>query len=524
MVRGGRRKNRLHGSRFAGARTGFSRAPAGSPPASAESSAPAPAVKPLAPAAEVPTEAGALKPGHPLAEVAANERLFRFESGFRERFDRLVPVLKEVHSLQHERDFEEQAQELVERNLGYRLPECVVADAWINDLDTRALYLHGTFALFDQVVNEYWAGREDLVAEAESAIAYFLDCDFHEVDISPCSDGRLLGLRRFILRLPDLAVRVKSYAGALFDIEEDVRHWTKRELMRFREGRPTTPDVPSRYLKIAAYHYSGANPGQQGCAAHGNSEREAADAALRQLRAFRQAIENTYCCGASVDTLLIGVDTDNDAIKIHVPDADTRMSLYRFVDSARLYRDTQGLDEQSASLRVYRAIQDAIHQQGWGHGNGAPHEGMLRLISRLLLSNISQLDYVARYHDGHYADVGHRERMIIVGQEIEEMQVRNFAYFAHLDTIEEGAQGIDVGVNKIFRRLNVERGLPVPVVIHYRYDCKVPGSRERVEARCRRVRDGIMERYRDLAEKGLIGCHMVIRDKRSGSHLEPLAA
>lgn len=104
------------------------------------------------------------------------------------------------------------------------------------------------------------------------------------------------------------------------------------------------------------------------------------------------------------------------------------------------------------------------------------------------------------------------------------MQVRNFAYFAHLETMEEGSDGTDVGVNKIFRKLNVERGLPVPVVIHYRYDRKVPGSRERVEARCRRIRNQIMDRYRDLAEKGLIGCHMVIRDKRSGSRLEPLAA
>lgn len=514
MVRG-RRKNSPLGSRFAKSRAVAAHAatPAQVPVSAVPVSGPR--------VAAVKRE---LQAGHPLADVALNERLYAFEQGFRERFAQLVPVLKEVHALQHECDFPERAQRIVLDRLGYQLPEKALEDAWINDLDTRELYLHGTFELFDQVVNEYWAGRDDLVAEAENAIAYFLDCDFHEVDISPCSDGRLLGLRRFILRLPDLAVRVKSYAGAEFDIEEDVRHWTKRELLRFREGRPTTADVPSRYLKVAAYHYSGADPLHQGCTAHGNNERDAADAALHQLRAFRQAIENTYCCGASVDTLLIGVDTDTDAVKIHIPDADTRMSLYRFVESAELYRKTQGLDEQTASLRVYQAIQEAIHQQGWGRGNGAPHEGMLRLISRLLLNNISQLDYVARYHGGHYADVGHRERVIIVGQEIEEMQVRNFAYFAHLETMEEGAEGIDVGVNKIFRKLNVERGLPVPVVVHYRYDRKVPGSRERVEARCRRIRNTIMDRYRDLAEKGLIGCHMVIRDKRSGSRLEPLAA
>ena len=513
MVRRGRNRNRRGGAVFAPGR-GESPRPAATPAPSA----------PLSPAAGLAVEGAELQAGHPLADSAANERLHAFESEVRDRFERLVPLLRELHALQHQPDFEERAQELARRELGFGLSESVLGDAWINGLDTRALYLQGTFQLFDQLVNGYWDGRDDLVAEAQSAIAWFLDCDFHEIDISPCSDGRLLGLRRFILRLPDLAVRVKSYAGAVFDIEEDVRHWTKRELLRFREGRPTTADVPSRYLKVAAYHYCSADPSHEGCTAHGSSEMAAADAALRQLRAFRQAIENTYCCGASVDTLLIGVDTDTDAVKIHVPDGETRMSLYRNVDSAQLYRETRDMDEQSAALRVYEAIQDVVHEQGWGRGQGGPHEGMLRLISRLLLNNISQLDYVARFHGGHYTDVGHSERMIIVGQEVEEMQVRNLAYFAHLDTIEEGAAGLDVGVNKIFRRLNADRGLPVPVVIHYRYDRKVPGSRERVEARCRRVRDGIMARYRDLAEKGLIGCHMVIRDKRSGSRLEPLAA
>lgn len=465
-----------------------------------------------------------LKPGHPLADQSANEKLHRFEQEFRQRFESLVPLLRELHATQHALSFPERARKLVAETLGFEVSAGLVDDAWLNGLDTRALYLQGIFELFEQSVNGYWTGRDDLVAEAECAIGYFLDCDFHEVDISPCSDGRLLGLRRFILRLPDLAVRLKSHAGALFDIEEDVQHWTRRELLRYREGQPTTADVASRYLKVAAYHFSSVSPAEEGCMAHRSNERDAAEAALKQLRGFREAIENTYCCGASVDTLLIGVDTDTDAIKVHVPDADTRMSVHRFVDTGALYRETRDMNEQAASLRVYQALQEVIDQQGWGRGQGAPHEGMLRLITRLLLSNISQLDYVARYHGGRYPDSGHQEKVLLVGHEVEEMQVRNFAYFAHLETMEEGAPGMDVGVEHIFRKLNTERGLPVPVVVHYRYDGHVPGARERVEKRCRRVRRTILERYRDLAEKGLIGCHMVIRDKRSGSRLERLAA
>lgn len=461
-----------------------------------------------------------LRSGHPLSDEDWNRSLWALESGLCQRFTGLVPVLRHIRSLQHDPDFVSKAQRIARESLGFELPVRLLENAWIHGLDNRPLYLAAIFELCDRLVNEYWEGREALEDEASRALSYFLDCDFHEIDISPCSDGRLLGLRRFILRLPDMAIRVKSYAGAIFDIEEDVQHWTRTELMRFREGYPTTADVPSRYLKVAAYHYSSRDPSKGGCAAHGSCERDAADAALRQLRAFRQAIQNTYCCGASVDTLLIGVDTDDDSIKIHVPDGDTRMSLYRAIDSGVIYRETIDMDADSALLHIQKRLGEVIATTGWGQGNGAPHEGMQRLITRLLLNNLSQLDYVARYHDGCYRDLDHHEQVIIVGDEMEEMQVRNLAYFAHLDTIEEGAVHVDVAVSKIFKRLNTERGLPVPVIVHYRYDRKVPGSRDRVEAHCRRVREAIESRYRDLVQKGLMGCHMVIRNRVSGSKLE----
>ena len=46
------------------------------------------------------------------------------------------------------------------------------------------------------------------------------------------------------------------------------------------------------------------------------------------------------------------------------------------------------------------------------------------------------------------------------------MHLRNLTYFAHLDTVEEGAPDLDVGV-KIFRGLNVSRDLPIPVVVRF---------------------------------------------------------
>lgn len=463
-----------------------------------------------------------LAPGHPLTDAAANAALLAYERNIKGRFARLVPVLKRISGLQHETDFEAQAQAIARAELGFELPLQILQDAWVEQLDMRALFAYGMFHMFEQVVNEFWNEQADLQAEAERAIAYFLDCDFHEVDITPCSDGRLMGLIRFVLRVPHQAVRVRSYAGAMFDIESDVRHWTKRELIRFREGVPNTADAPTRYLKIAAYHYSSSNPAHEGCAAHGSNERDAAEAALTRLREFRQAIQNTYCCGASVDTLLIGVDTDTDAIKVHVPDSDTRMSVYRYVDSAQLYRDTQHMDGQAASLRVYQAIQQAIDTSGWGAGNGPPHEGMLRLISQLLVNNMAQIDYVASHHAGRYADIGHKELFVIAGDSFEELQIRNMAYFANLDTVEEGAADLDVGINKIFRKLNASHGLPIPVIVHYRYNGNVPGARERTIEHCQRVKRAIETRYADLAEKGLLFCSMFVRDKARGSRLEPV--
>ena len=82
-----------------------------------------------------------------------------------------------------------------------------------------------------------------------------------------------------------------------------------------------------RYLKIVIYHFSSIAPSHQGCAAHGSDDAAAAAAGLQRLLDFREAVENSFCCGASVDLLLIGLDTDTDAVRIHTPSSDNRISL-----------------------------------------------------------------------------------------------------------------------------------------------------------------------------------------------------
>lgn len=458
---------------------------------------------------------------HPLTNEMENRRLLAHEQTIKERFANIVPVLKRIAGLQHAVDFTEQAQAIAREQLGFELPAQILEDAWVDDLDMRALYgecVMQTLRLLAAQAQHNYPQRD-----TDEAVTFFLDSGYHAVDISPCSDGRLKGLARYILRLPPGAVRSrKSYAGAMFDVEANVKRWIETELMRFREGYPVTADAGTRYLKMVVYHTSSSDPAHEGCAAHGSDERQAAEMGLKRLHEFRQAIENSFCCGASVDILLVGVDTDTDAIKVHVPDADGEINLYRTVDNLELYRQTVNDDENTARLKVYQAIQAASAKGGWAQGNGEPHEGMRRLIATLLINNLSQIEYVCGNWGGRYPDIGHAERFISVGDGFEEFQLRNLAYFAHLNTVEEGAPDMDVGI-KIFKKLNVKHGLPIPLAIHFRYDSRVPGSRERTVERCQRVKAAIETRYAELSRNGLLACGMTVQNKQPGSPIEVAA-
>lgn len=471
-----------------------------------------------------PNPACSLKGGgscrHPLTNEVENRRLLAHEQNIKDSFANIIPVLKRIAGLQHQSDFVGQAQAIAKQELGFELPSNILADAWIDDLDMRALYGACVMSMLRLLAAQSGTTESQEVAGKDEAMAFLLDCGYHAVDISPCSDGRLKGLSRYILRLPAGAVRSrKPYAGALFDVDANVKRWIETELMRFREGYPVTADAGTRYLKLVVYHWSSSDPAHEGCAAHGSNVTAAAEAGLMRLREFRQAIENSFCCGASVDTLLIGVDTDTDAIKVHIPDADGEMSLYRTVDNLEMYQQTVSDDASSARLKLYQAIRDASAITGWGAGNGEPHEGMRKLIATLLINNLSQIEYVCGNWGGRYPDIGHNERFISVGDGFEEFQLRNLAYFAHLYTVEEGAPDMDVGI-KIFKKLNVTHGLPIPLAIHYRYDSRVPGCRERTAERCHRVKAAIESRYGELASKGLLVCNMTVQDKRPGSPIE----
>jgi carboxysome shell carbonic anhydrase len=456
---------------------------------------------------------GAVQATHVLCRDRENARLYEYERSVKTAFDAIVPTLKHISAIQHEDGLEEQAQEIARRSLGYELPADILADAWVEQLDMRRLFAWCVFATYRRFCDEFFTTDPLSVAGEEEFDAFLQSCGFHTLDISPCADGRLAHVIRYVLRLPHRAVRRKSYAGAMFDIEDSIQKWVETEMLRFREGRPNTADAPTRYLKLVVYHFSSVDPEHQGCAAHGSDDTRAATAGLNKLLDFQRAIENSFCCGASIDLLLIGVDTDTDAVRVHIPDADGAIDLERYVETLAIFESTA---RQQAAQAV-RAIGDSVREVS----PDVP-PGMARLIERLIENNLSQIAYVRSYHGRHYDDIGHAERFIGAGVGFEEIQLRNLMYFAYLDTVEEATQDLDVGI-RIFSGLNVSHSLPVPVVVRFDYHGHVPGARERAIEHCGRVTDALQSRYADLAGRGLLHVMQVVRDCSTDAPIEVLA-
>jgi carboxysome shell carbonic anhydrase len=447
---------------------------------------------------------------HPLIDSRENARLFQYEDTVKQSFDRIKPVLKQISAFQHEADFEQRAQQMARQELGFDLPREILADAWISQLDMKRLFAWCVFETYRRYCNEFFSG-DPLAAESAGDFAEFLQgCGFHTLDISPCADGRLAHVIRYVLRLPQDQVRRKSYAGAVFDVEDSIQKWVEVEMLRYREGRPNLADAPTRYLKAVVYHFSSVDPQHQGCAAHGSDTELAAAEGLKRLEAFREAIENSYCCGASIDLLLLGLDTDTDSIRVHMPDANGKIDLGDFIDSGVLFTQTLHLGPSAALAAIECAVADAV--------SDAAH-GMQRFVARLLQNNLSQIAYVRAYHGSHYEDIGHAERFIGAGVGFEEVQLRNLMYSAYLTTIEEATKDTDVGI-KIFSGLNAAHGLPIPVVVRFDYHGQVPGAKERAVERCRQVAGAVTARYAKIFERGLLHVLQVVRDCTGRGPLE----
>lgn len=450
--------------------------------------------------------------GHALVNHAENESLYAYENRIKASFDHIVPTLKKISSMQYETDFVNKAQTVAQQDLGYLLPQEILEDAWVQQLDMKKLFAWCVFETYHRFSDDFYT-QDPLGSSNENDFSLLMkDCGFHTLDVTPCADGRLAHVIRYVLRLPYRSVRRRSYAGALFDINDSLDKWVEVELKRYREGKPDSVDSMSQYLKVVVYHFSSVDPEHEGCAAHGSDTVKAAEAGAEKLIAFKQAIENTHCCGASVELLLIGLDTDTDAIRVHMSDSDGGINLESFIDSADVFRQSIGLGADAVKQNIAAALDSSSMMS----------EGKKKFVTYLIGNNLSQIEYVNKYHNKNYSDIGHAERFIGAGIGFEEVQLRNLMYFAYLNTVEEATQDLDVGI-KIFTHLNIKHGLPVPVVVRFDYHGQVPGSKDRAIEQCKRVSNAINERFSDLKEQGNLHSMLAVRDVNVSGKIEVLS-
>lgn len=450
---------------------------------------------------------------HPLSDYEENSRLYGYEDRSKKAFYLIEPVLKKIAQQQHQSDFVSIAQRMATEQLGFELPEEMISNTWISPLNMRSLYAWCVFKTYQRYADEFYCSAPLLKNEDEYQ-RFIEECGFHIMDVSPCADGRLAHIVRYVLRLPYQSVRRRSYAGAMFDVEDSLQKWQEVEFHRYREAKPNSVNEPTRYLKAAVYHYSESKPECEGCAAHGSNAERAAEEAMARLMGFQQAVENSFCCGASIDLLLIGIDTDSDAIRVHIPDAEGYVNLESYIDAREIYESTLHVQPDSGEREVF----ELVNQLAAAQGIEVP-ANMAKLIGRLLINNISQIDYVKSYFGGLYPDIGHHERFIGMGIGFEEVQLRNLTYFAYLKTVEEGQRDLDVGM-KIFTGLNISRGLPAPVVIRYDFHGNVPGERERAVSHCKRLEQAMLDRFSVQAKDGLLHTLLVIRDCNTKESIE----
>jgi carboxysome shell carbonic anhydrase len=444
---------------------------------------------------------------HPLADPNQSRGLLERAQEIDAAFARIEPALRALARRQFEDSFAARAGAELKAALGFSVPEALLRTDWARPLDVRRLYARCVLETFCRLITRQFDRGLAQMSDGESAAELIQRWGFHAIDIAPCADGRLSGVVDYILRVPPSVVAYrKSCAGALFDVEDSLRHWEAVELRRWREGVPNAAAAATRYLKIGVYHFSSIDPLHAGCAAHGSDTARAAAKLAERLQQFDQAVSGTHCCGAAVATLLIGVDTDTDAIRMHVPDGAGVTHIDRYVDNLALYASSMELPREAAK----EAIRQAVAACAGVPADDAATQGTRWFCGYLLKNNMAQIDAVRDWHGTSYGDRGHTERLIVVGDAVDDVQLRNLAFQAQMDTVEEGAPDLDVGVH-ILEKVHGVHDLPVPVLVHFRYDPRIPGSRQRGEHRARRLQAAIEARYGALAQSGGLYVQSVIR-------------
>lgn len=444
---------------------------------------------------------------HPLADARLSAALRQRAVEIEQAFTEIEPVLRELAPEQFADGFAARASARLRDALGLEIPAEQLGASWLRPLDLSRLQAQCVIGCFARLVATAFDRSHALLSDGEPVDALIRRWGFHAIDITPCADGRLAGVVDYILRVPPAVVAFRqSHAGALFPVEDSLHHWERVELQRWREARPNAAEAATRFLKIGVYHFSSRDPAHEGCAAHGSDTARAARSVLARLEQFEQTVRAHHGADAAVATLLVGVDTDTDAIRVHVPDTAGRMQAERHLDNLALYARTQALPREAGKDHIREAVAEAAGVAA----DDAASEGMRWFCGYLLKNNLGQIDAVQDWHGGAYPEAGHTERLIVVGDPIDDVQLRNLAFQVQTDTVEAATMDLDVGV-RILHRLRRPQGLAVPVLVHREHDSRIPGAREQAVAQAQRLASAIAARHAALVAAGELVVQACVR-------------
>jgi carboxysome shell carbonic anhydrase len=438
---------------------------------------------------------------HPLAEPGIDAALQARQFDIERSFDGIEPWLRQLAADAAARGAFEPALESMAERFSLRFADAPTSFNWAAPLPWPRLYAHAVLAAFVALAHRRLDHAALARHEGEAVEELVGRWGFHAVDIAPCADGRLAGLTEHILRIPRAVLHARrSFAGAMFDLDQAIDDWRAAELARL--GRGAAADAPTRLLKIGVYHFSASDPRHEGCAAHGSDTHRAQSALLERLRQFQGAIAALH--GREVALLLVGVDTDDDSIRVHVPDADGRIAIERAVDSAALLELTRALPRAAAK----ELIREQVAACADVAADDAATEGMRWFCGYLLKNNLGRVDALRRQTAARaHAELGHAERLIVAGDPIDEVQLRNLAFQTQFTTFEEGAADLAVGYSLLAHR-HAPRALAVPVLACARCDARVPGSRQRAAERALRHARAI---WRGLSARTAAQGELVVR-------------
>jgi carboxysome shell carbonic anhydrase len=450
---------------------------------------------------------------HPLADAASSAALRRRALQIESAFDAIAPALEALAPLQFEPGFAARAVQSLRSQLQLDLPEAAFAASWLRPLDLGALHAKCVVNTFCRLLQQgFDRSLADTIDEGDVG-GLIRRWGFHAVDITACADGRLSGVTDYILRVPPAIVAYRdAHAGAMFGAAECLHNWERIELSRWRRSRPNAASEPTRYLKIGVYHFSSADPHHAGCAAHGSNDALAAGDLLRRLEQGAQAVRQVHGADAAIAILLVGVDTDTDSIRVHVPDASGRMETRRFLDSNVLYDETLHIAREAGKDVIRREVARCT---GVADDDRAT-EGMRWLCGYLLKNNFGQIEAVRSVYGSRYAEAGHTEKLIVVGDAFDDLQLRNLAFQAHMATVEEGASELDTGI-RILHHHHAPRNLPVPVLVHKDFDPRIPDSAVVAEDEARRLALAVRARHEGLVVRGQLHIAAVIREAGGGA-------